>query len=158
MKTHGIKTSHDLADALEGAARALRMVPPFELSGFRQNPQTGGVVDGPLKQDHGKHSQDSLVILAQELPDLSRSEAEYRISSLTVESIRQLAQVLDIRMPSKATKHVYIELLLTQLFDVPVGQELIRTFHKRSGPPASESLMRSAVVQPLPRDTGLGKR
>ena len=133
MRHDRIKTSHDLADLLEDAARALRMLPPLELSDAQRSIAADSFKDAKRKDIDRDLVQERLTLLADQLPDLSRSEAETHLASLTVESIRQLAPLVDVRMPSKATKHEYVQLLLTQLFDAPAGQEVIRTFHKRSG-------------------------
>ena len=131
MGTEEIKTSHDLADLLENAARGLRMLPAMQLGGAHIAVPTDSVGWSEQKDGGRKQVPERLTLLAEQLPELNRSEAETCLSSLTVNAIRQLAPLLDIRIPSKAAKNEYVKLLLTQLFDAPAGQELIRTFHKR---------------------------
>ena len=43
-----------------------------------------------------------------------------------------LESLLGMRIASRATKKESMEVLLAQVFDVPSGQELLRTFHKRN--------------------------
>ena len=70
------------------------------------------------------------------------------MNSLTVPAIRQLASLLGIRIPSKAIKSESISMLLSQVFDVPAGQELIRTFHKRKvGVSDARSLAKSGQAE-----------
>ena len=128
MVTDQIKTSHDLADALEGMVKILRGLPAFQIA------------DGPglQKQDvrirgQGKSSGYPVYIqrISDRLRDLSRKDAEDEINSLTLPEIRQIAAMQGIRVPSRATKSETAVMLLAQVFDMPAGQELIRTFHKR---------------------------
>ena len=131
MRDDRIRTSHDLADLLEDAARGLRMLPPLDLSDAQRGIATD-ILKGRKRGDSDQEAvRERLRLLAEKLPGLSRSDAENHLVSLTVGSIRQLAPMLDVRLPSKATKNEYVQMLLTQLFDAPAGQELIRTFHKR---------------------------
>ena len=152
MRYDRIKTSHDLADLLEDAAKALRMLPPLTLSDARGSISTNSLKDAKHRDSDQEPVQERLKLLAEQLPELGRSDAETHLVSLTVESIRQLAPLLDVRIPSKATKSEYIQLLLTQLFDAPAGQELIRTFHKRGGktampkPPVASRAVRRVPV------------
>ena len=132
MQPDRIRTSHDLADLLEDAARGLRMLPPLDLSDAQRGIATN-ILKARKRGDSDQEARERLTLLAEELPELSRSDAETHLVSLTVESIRRLAPMLDVRIPSKATKNEYVQMLLTQLFDAPAGQELIRTFHKRGG-------------------------
>ena len=151
MRTDGIKTSHDLADLLEDAARGLRLLPPFELAGDQRPNLADSAQEATRKNGDKKQIQERLSILVEQLPELNRSDAEAHLVSLTVDSIRQLAPLLDVRIPSKATKREYIQILLTQLFDAPAGQELIRTFHKRSEHPSvSKSPVASRGVRRSP--------
>jgi len=135
MVTDQIKTSHDLADALEGVVKTLRGLPAFKIA------------DGPGLQEQdvrirgqGKSNAYPVYIqrISERLRDLSRKDAEEEINSLTLPEIRQIAAVQGIRVPSRATKSETAAMLLAQVFDMPAGQELIRTFHKRkahsSGP------------------------
>lgn len=131
MALDEMETSHELADALEVIARALRMLPAVRLDDSTED------ITGRRKRSIGQksvgqaHMPEELTLFAETLPELSRLEAEACLNSLTVSSIREIAPLLDIRIPSKGTKGQYIQLLLTQLFDAPAGQELIRTYHKR---------------------------
>ena len=134
MRNYEIDTSHDLADLLEDAAKRLRMLPSVRFSDAQ-----GRVADDRLSDRRGRRNyreairQDGLALVAEELRESSRLDAEARLGSLTVGEIRQIAPSLGVRIPSKGTKSEYIQMLLTQVFDAPAGQELIRTFHKRSG-------------------------
>ncbi len=133
MRNDGIKTSHDLAEILENAARALRMMPPIKMTedeALRDSRGIGKKRRG--KQAPKKLSDNELIDLAGEISRVDRSSAENRLASQTISDIRQIADTLGIRTPSKATKSEYIRLLLMQLFDAPAGQELIRTFHERN--------------------------
>lgn len=132
MDTNNIKTSRDLADLLEYAVKMLRTLPEYELSeGYQQ-----GKHSTIQKKSHGiaeaSNTQMSLADLASKLPSLSRESAVSEIESLTLESMRQIASLLEIRIPSRATKSETLNTLLAQLFDIPAGQERIRTFHKRN--------------------------
>ena len=73
--------------------------------------------------------------LSRRFSGLARDEAEVELRNLKVDSIRRLAASLGIRMPSKATKAEAISTLLAHVFDIPAGQELIRTFHRRRAAP-----------------------
>ena len=148
MQLRGIKTSHDLADLLEDTARVLRMLPAMQLVDVRK----------PSSADSTAHFQNDRVgqerrlpnvsALKEQLPALDRTAAETQLCSLTVDLIRQLASSLDVRIPSKATKPESIKLVLSQLFDAPAGQELIRTFHKRNDPASTtKPLLASSKVR-----------
>lgn len=132
MTTEKIQTSHDLADLLEDAVQVLRMLPAMQLTDDQQPVRTRNAKQNRQGESDRKRMEEGLATVAKQLPELDRAEAETQLSSLTVDSIRKLAPILDIRIPSKATKDEYIKLLLSQLFDAPAGQELIRTFHKRN--------------------------
>lgn len=135
MAANNIRTSHDLAAALESAAQALRAFPELSLLELSQT----------LAQTHphkkvaeklGKPLDISSVEdLSTRFSSLERSEAEAELRNLTVDSMRQLATTLGIRMPSKITKSQAISMLLAQVFDIPAGQELLRTFHRRHRSP-----------------------
>ena len=132
MDIKDIKTSRELADLLESVAKILRTLPEYEL------PESSRQAD-PVDQQQkvfGKpdklQNQLSLADFAYRFPKMERDVAEAEIKALTVESMRQLAALLEIRVPSKATKSETVDMLLTQVFDVPTGQERIRTFHKRN--------------------------
>lgn len=133
MDPDKIETSHDLADFLGEVAETLRHLPSVKLAEFRED--AAGNVAGSVRDRRRKQSRSDaeLEVLASQLGQLDRSEAETRLSSLTVESIRKIAPMLNIRIPSRAKKDESIEMLLLHLFDAPAGQELIRTFHKRYG-------------------------
>ena len=81
----------------------------------------------------------ALLGLANRLPSLERSTAEVELAGLTVSDIRKLAGVLQIRIPSKIKKIEAVNMLLEQVFDLPAGQQLIRTFHKRNSQPNHSS-------------------
>ena len=126
------KTSHDLADELERAAKALRNLPAVPLSGERQNAllqrrNATKVADG----DDIAQYQD-LGGLAERLPAMDVATAEPEIRALAVNEARQLAKILGLRVASKATKDETVGLLLSQLYEVPAGQERLRTFHERN--------------------------
>ena len=130
MRTN-IKTSHDLANLLEDAARGLRLLPPFELAGDQRTILADRTQETTRKNSNKKQIQERVAFFIEQLPKLNRADAEAHLISLTVDAIRQLAPLLDVRIPSKATKSEHIQLLLTHLFDAPAGHELIRTYHKR---------------------------
>lgn len=128
MDYKDVKTSHDLADVLESVANLLRSIPEYELGKVRQNFKD---------TDNQKNSEDpqiqiTLTELASRLSEFGRENAETELKKLTLESMRHLATSLKIRIPSKASKADTISILLTQLFDIPAGQERIRTFHNRN--------------------------
>ena len=128
MDYKDVKTSHDLADVLESVANLLRSIPEYELGKVRQNFKD---------TDNQKNSEDpqiqiTLTELASRLSEFGRENAETELKKLTLESMRYLATSLKIRIPSKASKADTINILLTQLFDIPAGQERIRTFHNRN--------------------------
>ena len=134
MATNDIKTSHDLAEALEDAAKALRAVPNLSLYELGQILAEGKAQRSNVKASAGKAKFD-LSDLAARLPNLERDEAESELNALNVDSLRQLATLLGIRIRSKMPKSQSVALLLAQLFDIPAGQELIRTFHRRNSHP-----------------------
>ena len=128
MDYKDVKTSHDLADVLESVANLLRSIPEYELGKVRQNFKD---------TDNQKNSEDpqiqiTLTELASRLSEFGRENAETELKKLTLESMRHLATSLKIRIPSKTSKADTINILLTQLFDIPAGQERIRTFHNRN--------------------------
>ena len=69
--------------------------------------------------------------LSRRFSGLTRDEAAAELRNLKVDSIRQLAASLGIRIPSKATKAEATGTLLAHVFDIPAGQEIISTFHQR---------------------------
>jgi hypothetical protein len=131
MNIENLDTTHDLADLLEGVAAVLRKMPATavrdaQLKGFK------GVIEAePESENPRGNLSEQVSSLAAEMTDLDRAGAETRLASLTVSSIRDLSSIFQIRIPSKSTKRDAIDLVLSQLFDVPAGQELIRTYHKR---------------------------
>ena len=131
MAVDNTRTSHDLANELEDMAKVLRALPELPLS---QLGQTFAKLKSskPVceKRDDGL-VREQLEDLANKLPTLDKSEASSKLKPLTVESIRHLATMLGFRMPSKLNKSQAIDMLLEQVFDIPAGQELIRTFHRR---------------------------
>ena len=144
MDTNKIRTSHDLADILEDAVRVLRMLPDMQLSKLDQNSDSSSILShsttGPNEENDQGCIKDDLTRLADQFNELGREKAENEISALTVPAIREVASLLQIRIPSRATKADSINMILSQVFDVPAGQELIRTFHKRNSQiPASKS-------------------
>ncbi len=131
MRLDEIETTYDLADLLEQAVKTLRDNPSFELSGSRSGK---GHPIRSSKRRGGRESVDERVLvmeLAEQIPNMMREEAELRLEPLKIASLKELAREFGIRVPSKALKSEYIQMLLTQLFDVPEGQQLIRTFHER---------------------------
>ena len=133
MRRDAIRTTHDLAQFLEETARVLRQIPAIDLTGVTSD--ISDDVSGQLRETktRGSQTEDELILLAEELPSMSRAEAESKLNSLTVKAIRVIAPMLAVRVPSRATKAESIRVLLVQLFDAPAGQELIRTYHKRYG-------------------------
>jgi type II secretory pathway component PulK len=131
METKNIKTSHDMAVALEGFAKILRAYPEFRLPEFEQSLDESNAQTSGRKTADKNRIQFRLEDLANRFPNLEKSTAQAEIETLTVDSIRQLSVLLGIRMPSKLKKSQAIEMLLEQVFDIPAGQELLRTFHRR---------------------------
>lgn len=136
MTTNQIKTSYELADVLEGAIRVLRALPEMQLAEPSEKPNIAEILPDAQKsspqEDNHQDTQDKIIGLANKLHKFGREDAETQMNSLTVPAIRQLASLLEIRIPSRSTKSDSINMLLSQVFDVPTGQELIRTFHKRN--------------------------
>ena len=131
MPRESLRNTHDLADYLQEVSDVLRAHPSLTLADLRQeslNERTKGSRHQTRNQvlSHGE-----LTLLAGQIAQSSRSDAETRLTSLTVKSIQKLAPLLDIRIPSRATKMEYVQILLTHLFDAPAGHKLIRTFHER---------------------------
>ncbi len=128
MLTKRIRTSHELADTLEELAKALRMLPEFEM-----HPEN---LTQPSRQpsapDSGHKVPSRMAELADTLHSLQRDDAEGELNALTLPALRQLSKLLQIRIPSRATKAETVRMLLEQVFDLPSGQELIRTFHTRN--------------------------
>lgn len=148
MATTPIRDSHDLADALEFAASVLRALPRIEIGDDKGMHATNG---SSTRKADDKSLDERLSELAVRLPGLDRAIAETELGALTVKAIRQLAPMLDVRIPSKATKSEYIRILLTQLFDAPAGQELIRSFHRRNaGMPSGTVGSKSSPVNAVP--------
>ena len=131
MNTSNVKTSRDLADLLESVAKMLRALPDYELSEAYVQDYQLGIQQKSVGTSRTSKAQISLADFACELPNLSRESAESELKSLTLDSMRQVAALLEIRIPSKATKSETLSTLLAQVFDIPAGQERIRTFHKR---------------------------
>lgn len=131
METKDIKTSYDLADMLDHVVKVLRTVPEVKLTELQET-KASDLAKKIQKDEARQQIQDRLSYLAKQLPSFQRERAETEITALTVPEIRQLATLFDIRMPSKMKKSESIDLFLSQMFDVPAGQELIRTFHKRN--------------------------
>lgn len=142
MKTDEIRTTHDLAAYLEEVAKSLRFLPEMTLDDANQrHPAKKAMDDDPVaRQRNHTVEHEELKVLADQMRELTRDEAEARLLALTVPAIRQLALLVDIRVPSKATKGEHIETLLLHLFDIPTGHEVIRTFRSRQ----KATLVRSA--------------
>ena len=135
MKTDGIRTTHDLAEYLEEVAKGLRFLPEMALEDANRKRPAKKVIDTPVaRQNTSAVKHEELKVLADQIRELTKDEAEARLFSLTVASIRQLAPLVGIRVPSKATKDEYVETLLLHLFDIPKGHEVIRTFRHRQRP------------------------
>ena len=132
METQNIKTSRDLANVLEHIADVLRSVPEIQLMEIPQVSEISRQEEGiETCVSPGKDTA-QLTDLATQLPNLSREVAKEEVAVLTVPKIRRLASLLGVRLPSKMTKSESVDTLIAQVFDVPAGQELIRTFHKRN--------------------------
>ena len=116
MPDDGLKTSHDLADILEEVARILRRFPPVSVANderFDVSHKNQGKRRTNEAPEHAGHEFESL---AEEISGLDRSSAEVRLGSLTIDTMRQLANTMGIRTPSKALKREYVSLLIMQLF------------------------------------------
>lgn len=144
MATDRIATTHDLADALESVVDVLRQLPEVDVTRLQGLVASSARDDGEGKNDR-RQDQVSVVELSERLPRLGREEAEVEVGALNVPDIRRLAKLQQIRIPSKATKSEAIGMLMSQLFDMPAGQELIRTFHKRNSRPPARGAREAAV-------------
>ena len=129
MRQNKFNTSHDLADMLEDAARALRNMPSVEFE-WGMTPSKRSKEKGVARTQ--QRTEIELKTLAAEIQGSDRSIAEKRLSDLTVREIRQIADTLGVRTPSKAPKGDYVRTVLTHVFDVPAGQNVVRTFHERN--------------------------
>lgn len=132
MPNDQIQTSRDLADTLEEVVKVLRNIPEFQVQveGIPQTAEASDVFHNKKKSNELRQSE--IAELAELLPGLGRSNAEQQLSSLSLQQIRELAKLLEIRVASRMAKSETVNVLLAQLFDMPSGQELIRTFHKRN--------------------------
>lgn len=127
--------SHELGEILSALTLALRKHQMRE-SGRR----IGGEKDlGSESTEGERQCSVALLGLANRMPSLERSTAEMELAGLTVSDIRKLAGILHIRVPSKIKKIEAVNMLLEQVFDLPAGQQLIRTFHKRNSQPNHSS-------------------
>lgn len=132
MVTRDVGTTHDLADYLEEAAKALRALPAIPLAQEKALDKATAEASSLCKSDTREYADASYTAFAEALPGLAREDAQNELQSLTVDGIRRTAASLGIRVPSKSRKSDAIDLVLAQMFDVPAGQELLRTFHKRN--------------------------
>ena len=123
----GLETAGEVASVLEAIAKKLRSLPAKGLSGN----SPGSSERTPKRKARTKGPLVDIPSLSREVPQMSREAAEATLGSLTVLSLRELASLLNIRAPSRATKLELVQLLLSQLFDIPEGQQLISTFHRR---------------------------
>lgn len=135
MAARNIQTSHDLAAALAAAARALRAFPDLSLQELGQALAQGQSPKKAAARGGPPADKAQLEDLSRRFSSLERGDAAAELKNLKVDSIRQLAAALGIRIPSKATKAEATRSLLAQVFDIPAGQELIRTFHRRHSSP-----------------------
>lgn len=126
--TERIRTSHELGRLLEAWAKVLLGLPEVdvrELAGGSKGKQAGG---------RGSSSDPRLTVeleeLARRLPEFEKEKAHSELSVLTVKQIRTIGTFLQIRTPSKMPKAEVIDMLLRHLFDIPAGQEVVRTFAK----------------------------
>ena len=122
-----LETTDEVASVLEAVAKKLRSLPSAGLYGNH----LGSPEHTPDRKARPKGPPVDLPSLSREVPQMSRVVAEETLGSLTVPSLRELAPLLNIRAPSRATKPELVQLLLSQLFDVPEGQQLISTYHRR---------------------------
>lgn len=142
MPNGQIQTSRDLADALEEVIKVLRTIPEFQVhtEGIPRTAEAPDVSHNKKKSNGLRQSE--IAELAELLPGLGRSNAEQQLSSLSLQQIRELAKLLEIRVASRTAKSETVNVLLAQLFDMPSGQELIRTFHKRNPGPSDSADLR----------------
>ena len=119
--------SHELGNLLSDLALALRKQPTQDLRHGKEEEAANVERSADERQRSVALSE-----LAARLPSLERSAAETKLEDLTVGDIRKLAGMLQIRVPSKIRKAEAVEMLLEHVFDIPAGQQLIRTFHKRN--------------------------
>ena len=123
MDHDDIHTSYDLADFLEQVARLLRRLPEMELTEKHHRSQR---VDRAVGMRHEVTSE-----FATQLGTLDRDQAGLKMATLSVRQLREIGTLFQVRMPSRVKKSDAIATLLSQLFDMPAGQELLRTFHER---------------------------
>ena len=135
MATRDIQTSHDLAAALEVAAQTLRAFPDLSLQELGQALAQGQSPKKAAARAGQAVDKAQLEDLSRRFASLERDAAAAELKNLKTDSIRQLAAALGIRIPSKATKAEAASTLLAHVFDIPAGQELIRTFHRRHSSP-----------------------
>ena len=126
--------SHELGELLSSLTLALRKH-QMQDSGRRIGEKELGIES----TEGERQCSVALLGLAKRLPSLDRSTAEVKLAGLTVSDIRKLAGILQIRIPSKIKKIEAVNMLLEQVFDLPAGQQLIRTFHKRNSQPDHSS-------------------
>ena len=123
-----LQTSYDLARLLESWAKVLRSMPEMTLQEFKQDSM------GPKSRPRYSHNEDrvdnSLADLAGRLPTYDKEKARASLDALTVSQIRKISTLLRIRTPSKGLKGELIDMLLAQVFDIPAGQDVVRTFHR----------------------------
>jgi hypothetical protein len=132
MAIRDVGTTHDLANFLEEAARALRALPSMPLAQEETRETSEGESTELWRGGKKSDADQRHIALAETLQGLAREDARNELQSLTVDGIRGTAASLGIRVPSKSRKSDAVDLVLAQMFDVPAGQELLRTFHKRN--------------------------
>lgn len=135
MATNDIRTSYDLADALEGAVKALRAAPELPIYDLNRILASARNQKGDTPKHNATPAKFKPEELSRRFAGLGRDAAAAELKSLKTDAIRQLAADLGIRIPSKATKAEATRVFLAHAFDIPAGQELIRTFDRRHSSP-----------------------
>lgn len=123
-----LHTSYDLAQLLESWAKVLRSLPELPLQEFKKDSM--GQKTRSRNSSDDNNADNGLVDLAAQLPTYDKEMARASLDTLTVPQIRKISTLLRIRTPSKARRVELIDMLLAHVFDIPAGQDVVRTFHR----------------------------
>lgn len=126
--SEALQTSYDLAQLLESWAKVLRSMPEMTLQEFKKDSA------GQKTRSRNPYDENSvdngLADLAGRLPTYDKEMARASLDALTVPQIRKISTLLRIRTPSKGRRAELIDMLLAHVFDIPAGQDVVRTFHR----------------------------
>ena len=131
METESVRTTLDLAILLEHVARKLRAIPEMEISFVADESKSETALDSDDAKSREARHRIVVDKLSTYIERLDRQGAEAELANLSVSEIRELAALFHVRIPSKVRKSEAISMTLSQLVDMPAGQELLRTFHER---------------------------